>query len=285
MRQSMNGWPRISVITPTLNQAPFIEETITSVLSQDYPDLEYLVIDGGSTDGTLDILKKYAGKLAYWTSEPDRGQAHAINKGLERATGRIAAYLNSDDLYLPGALRHVAEIYRKKRFDVFVGTRQRRRGGFRLRDRLRVLRRPFVFPFVVIENSRYEIPQECVFWNRARYGSLRFNEKYHFCLDVDWFCRIYPGARVVHSSREIGAFRRHPEGKTERLETLSREEIQRIVEGLKARVRLLSDRDVRVQRLYRAYYLSTALAILSRFLLLRRDPVFEYCHPVLPAVS
>lgn len=104
-------WPKISIITPNFNYGHYLEETIRSVLLQDYPNLEYIIIDGGSSDASLEIIKRYEPWLAYWESKPDRGQAHAINKGFEKATGDIVAWINSDDVYMPGALRAVACCY------------------------------------------------------------------------------------------------------------------------------------------------------------------------------
>jgi glycosyltransferase involved in cell wall biosynthesis len=97
------------VITPSYNQAAFLEQAIQSVLGQDYPDLEYIIVDGGSTDGSVEIIRKYAGRLAWWVSEKDRGSADGINKGLRRASGEIVAWLNSDDVYLPGAVAQAVQ--------------------------------------------------------------------------------------------------------------------------------------------------------------------------------
>jgi glycosyltransferase involved in cell wall biosynthesis len=94
---------KLSIITPSFNQGRFLEETIMSVLNQGYEPLEYILIDGGSTDESVSVIRRYEDKLAYWISEKDRGQVHAINKGIERATGDILAFINSDDVYLPGA--------------------------------------------------------------------------------------------------------------------------------------------------------------------------------------
>lgn len=118
----MPSQPLVSIITPSFNQAAFLEQTLLSVLNQDYPNIEYWVIDGGSTDNSLEIIKKYAPKLAGWVSEKDRGQADGINKGFAKATGEIIGWLNSDDLYYPGALAGAVEAFRQNPDAGFVFT-------------------------------------------------------------------------------------------------------------------------------------------------------------------
>src|SRR3954451_4058140 len=113
--------PSISIVTPSFNQAPFLAETIESVLGQNYPNLEYVIIDGGSKDGSVDIIRRYEKHLAYWVSEKDKGAADAISKGFARATGDILAYLNSDDVYLPGSLQTVAGVMRDRAVGVAFG--------------------------------------------------------------------------------------------------------------------------------------------------------------------
>ena len=121
--------PKISIITPTLNQGKYIEETIRSVLLQNYPKLEYIIVDGGSTDETLNIIKKYEAWITYWISEPDEGQSDAINKGLKQATGEVFNWLNSDDTYLPHALLTVGQYFLDKNLDVLCGREIQRTSG------------------------------------------------------------------------------------------------------------------------------------------------------------
>jgi glycosyltransferase involved in cell wall biosynthesis len=141
-------WPRISIVTPSYNQDQFIEDTVRSVLLQGYPNLEYFIIDGGSTDNSVELIKKYESWLAYWTSEKDQGQTHAINKGFHRVTGEIFAWLNSDDVYLPGALHRVANEFQAHKelvmlagecINVDISGREISRKGSRTFDPLTVL--------------------------------------------------------------------------------------------------------------------------------------------------
>src|SRR5229473_6606028 len=106
--------PKISIVTPSFNQGRFLEETILSVLNQDYPNLEYIIIDGGSTDETIEVIRRYEDRITFWVSEKDRGQVHAINKGIEKTTGDIFGFINSDDVYLPGAFNTVVEHFQNQ---------------------------------------------------------------------------------------------------------------------------------------------------------------------------
>jgi glycosyltransferase involved in cell wall biosynthesis len=216
----------ISIVTPSYNQAAFLERTIQSVLSQDYPNLEYIIIDGGSTDGSVDIIKKYAGKLAYWISEKDNGQAHAINKGFRQATGDIVAWLNSDDEYCPDALKTVAETFMTyKDIDFVFGNR------LTIDENEKVIRddRHTRFSFTELVVYGTILSQPASFWKRElleKYGYL--DESLRFSMDYEFFCRIGPHIKTKHIKKYLAKFRRHSRSKTCTILDVSEEEHGRI---------------------------------------------------------
>ncbi len=228
----MPSLPLISIITPSFNQAEYIEETIDSVLSQGYPNLEYIIVDGGSTDGSVEIIRKYEKHLAWWVSEKDRGQSHAINKGLERATGDILAYLNSDDYYLPGAFQAVAELHRANPDAGLLHGRCRRvdEHGHTLGSQFGRFDSPedLLNVWEVWWRKRQVVQPE-VFWTRAasnRVGLLR--EDLHFIMDYDYWLRIVlAGFAVARSDQEFTAFRFHPAQKSERSKEVALEMLRR----------------------------------------------------------
>jgi glycosyltransferase involved in cell wall biosynthesis len=178
----------VSVVTPSYNQAQFLEETILSVLSQDYPNVEYIIIDGGSTDGSVDIIKRYENRLACWVSEPDRGQSHAINKGWQRATGHIVAYLNSDDLYTPGAITVAVQALLSNQDSCMVYS-----DALRIDESGRPLGKAISSPFNLQREITTEmsVPQPTVFLRREaldRVGLL--DESLHMVMDYDLWIRL-----------------------------------------------------------------------------------------------
>ena len=206
-------YTKITVVTPSYNQAQFLERTILSVLNQNYPNLEYIIIDGGSTDGSVEIIKRYESKLAYWVSEPDRGQSHAINKGWKMSSGQILAYLNSDDTYRDGALFSIAKYFTKHHEvdmvygDVYVIDEM---------DRL-------VYPFICaefnlqryIKDCNYFIPQQAVFFRRQIFEKVGLlDENLHFKMDRDYFIRIGMKGCVKRIPHYLAHFRTHPAAKS-----------------------------------------------------------------------
>ena len=203
---------KITVVTPSYNQGRYLEEAILSVLGQGYPDLEYLVMDGGSTDGSAEIIQRYDGDLAYWVSEPDGGQAAAINRGFEKATGDVLCWLNSDDMYLPGTLRYVAERLAEggsgllfgNCVHVIEGTGQAKGSNVERWHRVSDLR---LHDYVI---------QPASFWTREtweRVGPLDETLRYSF--DWDWYIRAHrAGVRLVPVSRQLAVYRLHADHKT-----------------------------------------------------------------------
>jgi glycosyltransferase involved in cell wall biosynthesis len=222
-------WPRISVITPSFNQGAFLEETIRSVLLQGYPDLEYVVIDGGSNDESVSIIRKYERWIAHWVSERDHGQADAIQKGLNRVSGSISAYLNSDDLYMQGAIQRVADRFvRCQDLDVVYGNL------YRIDSSDKVIEEHRNTPFMRwgYLYGGFFLHQPCTFWRTEVVRSVGgFNPEFRFDMDNDLFVRIaMTNARFAFERAFLAGFRVHETSKTSTILHVSHQENERIRE-------------------------------------------------------
>ena len=213
-------WPRISIVTPSYNQGQFIEETIRSVLFQGYPNLEYIIIDGGSTDNSVEIIKKYEPWLAYWVTEKDRGQVHAINKGFALATGELAGWLNSDDIYFSGALKIVAEHWVAAGRPVSLITGTKLKGDASLEVVTRLPQSPLTIQHL-LKRSILEQPSTFFPLNLFKdVGGL--DERYHNSLDYDlWLRMTRKGAGLYFTGVDLAITRIHPLTKTSRFQRRS----------------------------------------------------------------
>ena len=213
LSDSLNAIPRISIVIPSLNQGRFIEETIRSILDQTWLDLELIIMDGGSTDDTLDVIRKYESSIAYWISEADDGQADAINKGLQKATGDIVTWFGADDIYAKGIFAAVAEVWQRRPGAIYAAPV----ANFYSRGREQLVR-----PFgLVIENvvqywrrcSRWHDPG--LFWSRSvidAVGAIDVSLRYSF--DYDFLIRALQHASVEYIDHVAAGFRLHRQSKT-----------------------------------------------------------------------
>ena len=225
-------WPRITIVTPTLNQAQYIERTIVSVLNQGYPNLEYIVLDGGSTDGTQDIVGKYTRYLNYWRSSPDDGQAAALKEGFARGTGDIFAWINSDDIYLPGVLKEVARIMKDDPgTDVCYGNMLVMDSDSRLVGERRVTGCSNRFLNLGFRYGGLGVYQSASFWRRGAYEQVGgIDPSLHFDMDNDLFIRfVLKGNRFTFIPRPLVAFRIHDASKTFQLQDGTKSEIPMLI--------------------------------------------------------
>jgi len=211
-----SNWPRISIITPSMNQGRYIEETIRSVLLQGYPDLEYIVIDGGSTDETIEIIKKYDKWISYWVSEADKGQCNAINKGLDKSTGIITGWLNSDDVYCQDTFQ-------------FVATKMWSGGNYvnrflygncivideDSRELSRTYGKPNTYEDILkIWKGNYSVPQPGSFVAGDLLRQTPLNESLHYVLDWELFIRLSAKTTFRYENINLSKFRHHVQSKS-----------------------------------------------------------------------
>jgi glycosyltransferase involved in cell wall biosynthesis len=205
----------ISIVTCSYQQGKFIDSTIRSVLEQDYPQLEYIVIDGGSSDSTIEILKTHGSRIDYWVSEPDNGQTDALIKGFQRCRGEIMGWLCSDDLLLPGALQAVADYFEEHpEVQAVYGDALWIDGHGKL---IRQKREIPYFQFLMRFDHNY-VPQPSMFWRRGlfeRVGGL--DPRFNLAMDADLWDRFAQATRIAHVPRFLSCMRYYPEQKTRRL--------------------------------------------------------------------
>jgi len=207
-------WPKVSIITPSYNQASFLEETVRSVLLQGYPNLEYIVIDGGSTDGSIEILQRYSPYLYYWHSRKDSGQANAINQGLQMATGDIVAWLNSDDTYLPGMFQKMIPLFKDLDVNCVYGKAYFSNEDSQIFEDYPA--KPIAHGWKRMCYWRgWPIPQPTVLFRRdllERYGYL--DESLHFGLDYELFIRFTQHVPFHFVNEYLATYRVHKSAKT-----------------------------------------------------------------------
>jgi glycosyltransferase involved in cell wall biosynthesis len=209
----MSTLPKITIVTPSFNQASFIKETIESVINQDYPNFEYFVADGGSTDGSVDIIREYEDKITWWISEKDDGQSDAINKGFRRSTGELCAWVNSDDVLLPNCLREIAEFYLANNQPDVINS-----------NCIYINEESKVIGMSIVSKQTYFFARRCVwFMNQPavfyKTSVIRknnyLNPKFHIAMDVDmWIKLMKMGCRFEHIPKFLGAFRWQENSKT-----------------------------------------------------------------------
>jgi glycosyltransferase involved in cell wall biosynthesis len=211
-----DDWPRISIVTPSYNQGRYIEETIRSVLLQNYPNLEYIIIDGGSTDETVEIIKKYKFWITYWISEIDNGQSHAINKGFARCTGDIYNWLCSDDILLNKSLEYIANKMILATPCWIIGS------ALEFDERINKSGRRICTKEFGLDNfmqwTHKWIPQPSTFWNRKMQNLCGVeklaNEGLHYCMDVDLWFRFLCHSNPVFCDDDLSCLRYHEAAKT-----------------------------------------------------------------------
>ena len=208
----MNKYPKISIVTPSFNQGEFLEETILSIINQGYPNLEYIICDGGSTDNSVNIIRKYEDRITWWCSEKDKGQTDAINKGMRRATGDIVGWINSDDVMFDNSLFFIADFFMKHPQCEFANgiVADIDREG-RVKKFTHIIMSKFF-----MKHGCYNICQQGMFWKRFLFEKLGYlDDTFHAKMDVEWLIRNYEAnTKVMLLNKPVAAIRVYGETKT-----------------------------------------------------------------------
>lgn len=216
--------PKVTVITPSFNQGQYLEETILSVLDQTYKNIEYIVIDGGSNDSSVDIIRKYESRIHFWISESDKGQADAINKGFTKSTGEFLCWINSDDILYPDFIeKRIFEFESNPNADLIYGDVEQG-----VDPSQKVLRKGWQTNFDTILNTGFvPIPQQSAIWKRNILNKVGFlDNKLHVLLDFDYFFRISNKAHIKYIPGTVAFFRNHPDSKSVKLKQKWIDEIE-----------------------------------------------------------
>jgi glycosyltransferase involved in cell wall biosynthesis len=211
--------PKISIVTPSLNQGQFLEETILSVINQSYPNLEYIIMDGGSTDGSRNIIKKYESQITYWDSIKDNGQANAINNGFKQCTGDIITFCNSDDTYLDGTLHHIGKKWNEwKSLGALVGAFQymNYKSEFIEKPRKPQMKKNGPIDLTIRDPGDYRLHQVSTFFTKHALDKVgRYvDDKLHYVFDRELLYRVVKQYQIYLDKRVLGAFRLHDESKS-----------------------------------------------------------------------
>lgn len=226
---SQSCFPRISIVTPSFNQVQFLERTILSVLNQDYPNLEYIIIDGGSTDGSVDLIKKYEKHLKYWVSEKDDGQSQAINNGLKRATGEWVGWQNSDDIFYPGTFESLANAAMiNSQSSLIIGNMNLIDEQDNVINDLK-----YVSPtYKSVLAEGMVLTNQAAFWRRSIHEKIGYlDEGLHYGFDFEWFLRVLQNGPASHVNKTWGGLRMHSQTKTSQYQMLFDKEYAQIREG------------------------------------------------------
>lgn len=246
-RNNIRSYPKLTIITPSFNQADFLERTILSILNQQYPNLEYIIIDGGSTDGSVDIIQKYAQYITYWVSEKDTGQVHAINKGLHKATGEYIAFQNSDDVYFPNTLINFGEAVLKKEDDIIYGDLYMITTDDEVTEQLKTT--SYNLDCQLLEGM--QIHNQSLFFKKSLLSSYGyFDESYRFAFDYEFITRftIDKKASIKKVDGLAGALRVHADAKSSTIASVGLSEHEKIQN--KYRNQLGSDSQSKIKYLW-----------------------------------